>query len=162
MAKKDQAESIDKEKVEFGFRYLFVMRELQLKSGKQTLDAVSDAAARMLLIHWGLSPGEIDEANKLFWERFNSNKLGELQDAFNKLKEGVAKDKEKVRKLIVDVATVAAMDMNLSNEEAGFLGTIQNSFDLRQSEVSDLVDSGYKHAVGLNFFGQEYLKAQQK
>lgn len=153
---------MDTGKVEFGFLYLYLMRELEFRATpKQGLDATADAACRVLLLRWGISPDEVDEANRLFWERLEKNKLGELQVAFDKFKKLLHGDTHKIRDFITDAITVSAMDMNLSENEAGFLSVLQNGFDLRQSEVQDLFKIGTNMAVGFNFFGQEYMKAHQ-
>ncbi|MDL1912553.1 hypothetical protein FBQ81_17980 [Chloroflexi bacterium CFX6] len=158
----EEKKPLKPENVEFGFQYLYVLRELQLKASDKTrLDSVADAATRMFLIGWGLTPDEVDEANRVFWSRLEKNELGSLQTALQNLKSRVGRNASDVNHFIVETCAVAAMDLNLSEGEVGFLNVLKDLFDLRQSDVMDLLERGYNTAVGLHFFGSEYAKANK-
>lgn len=159
----EEKKPLDPANVEFGFQYLYVLRELQLKgSDKTMLDSVADAAARMFLIGWGLSLDEVDEANRVFWGRLEKNELGNLQVALQNLKSRVGGNTSDVHHFIVEACAVAAMDLDLSAGEVGFINVLKDLFDLRQSDVMNLLERGYNTAVGLRFFGNEYVKANAK
>ncbi|MEW6030630.1 MAG: hypothetical protein ACOYZ8_11695 [Chloroflexota bacterium] len=159
----EEKKPLKPENVEFGFQYLYALRELQLKGADKTkLDSVADAAARMFLIGWGLSLDEVDEANRVFWSRLEKNELGNLQTALQNLKSRVGGNPSDVNHFVVEACAVAAMDLDLSEGEVGFINVLKDLFDLRQSDVMTLLERGYNTAIGLRFFGNEYVKSNPK
>lgn len=159
MDKIEEKKSPNPQNIEFGFQYLYILRELQLRgTDKSKLDNIADAAARMFLISWGLSLDEVDAANQTFWDRFEKNQLGEIQDALQKLKNRLGSNETDIHHFVVEACAVAAMDMNLSDGEVGFINILKDLFDLRQSDLTKLLERGYNTAIGLRFFGNEYAK----
>jgi methionyl-tRNA synthetase len=63
-----------------GLDLLWIFRELLIK-GNNKMGSYSDAVARYLLIHLGLSIEDTDAANRLFWQRIKAGTLGDLGDA---------------------------------------------------------------------------------
>lgn len=150
-------------KVEFGCDFLYVMRELQMRSGAGgNLDPVSDAAARLLLVQWGLSIEEGDKANELFWQRVNEGTLDPLAVAAQRIADGIGGDRGAQKRLIVQLAAVGCMDFDLTDREVSLIGWFRDAFDMRSSEFADLCRQGLDLAVALDYFGTKYAESAAK
>lgn len=149
-------------KISFGCDFLYLMRELQLRSSESgELDLISDAAARLFLVEWGFSVEEIDETNKLFWDRVNSESLGDLLPAMQRVVEHVSKDPSAQERLVMQLAAIGSMDFSVTAQEGSFVSSFQEAFDLRPSEFNALCQRGWELAVALDFFGMQYLEAKK-
>jgi len=149
-------------KISFGCDFMYVMRELQVRASESAaLDPISDAAAKLFLIEWDFSPDEVDEANKLFWDRFNSESLGELLAAMQRVVEHVSKDRAAQERLVIQLAAIGSMDYNVTSQEGSFVSGFQEAFDLRPSEFNALCERGWNLATALDYFGAQYLEAKK-
>ena len=149
-------------KISFGCDFLYLMRELQLRASESgELDLVSDAAAKLFLIEWGFTVEEVDEANKLFWDRVSSESLGEFFAAIQRVVEHAGKERSAQERLVIQLAAIGSMDFNVTPMEESLVSGFQEAFDLRPSEFNALCDRGWNLAVALDFFGTQYLEAKQ-
>lgn len=125
------------------------------------MSRISDAAARLFLIEWGLSVEEGDKANALFWDRVRDETLGEFLPAYRRIVDHVSKDRAAQERIIIQLAALASMDFKVEDKEATFVRWFRDEFDLRPSEFTNLCQRGWDLAVALDYFGREYLGAQE-
>ena len=146
-------------KVRFGCDYLHLMRQLQLQdSNAKQIMPISDAAAKLFLHNWGLEVKDIDEANKLFFEKADKQSLGSAADALDRIAMHIRGDTDKVEQLIIEAAAIASMDFDFTKEEASIFLIFQSVFDLRQSEIEECIENGYGVAMLLNNFGENFKR----
>lgn len=146
-------------KIKFGFDYLVLMRNLQWKgrSSSDGLDPVDDAAARLFLLEWGFTNQEVDETNKIFWERARANALPtDLLPVAQRVTEYLKGDRNAQERLIIQLAAVGSMDGIVTPDEGLFVLWFRDLFDLKPSEWEALANRGEELAVGLNFFGKTF------
>jgi len=147
-------------KLEFGCDYLQIMRSLEAvgdTNGKW--DPVADAAARLFLLQWGFSIQEIDDANKLFWDRLQKNALeNDLDVVATRIADHIHDDRPAQERLVQQLAAVGEMDLKVNDEEQNFVGYFRDKLDMRQSEFTKLCEQGEAWAIALDFFGQQYAK----
>ncbi len=149
-------------KMEFGCDYLIIMRNLVMQSTDKN-DFVADAAARLFLLQWGFSVIEIDEVNKLFWDRVNSGTLeDDLLVVAGRIAKHIENDKDAQNRLVVGLAAIGLMDGNVTDAEAGFVRHFQGVLDLKPSEFSALCAKGEDWAIALSFFGEQYLQSKNQ
>jgi tellurite resistance protein len=142
-------------KISFGYDFLFLMRTLEL-SADQQVDAIADAAIQFFLITWGFTAEEIDEANKAFWSDLENKKLPDFEKVMERLSQHVKRDQLAVERLLTNSIAVAYIDGEFSKDEVTLIKMISDNFDLRPSELEELLKSGMQLAFGLNFFGTSY------
>lgn len=147
-------------KVEFGVDYLHLMRGLMLVATEdRKLDPISDAAARLYLVHWGLTTEQADDASELFFQRAEEGKLGSTSDVVDRMVEHFDGDRRSQEQLVVEIVSIGFMDFEVSDAEADFVRTFQHEFDFRPSEFKKLLNRGSQLAIGLSYFGSQYAKA---
>jgi hypothetical protein len=146
-------------KLEFGCDYLNIMRNLELRGAPDEVgDPVADAAARMFLLHWGFSVIEIDETNKLFWDRVRNNSLeSDLLKVIDRVYDHIKDDKVAQERLVTELAAIGDMDLQVNDEERVFVNYFRDKLDMKPSEFNALCSRGTDWAVALNYFGDEYL-----
>lgn len=150
-------------KLEFGCDFLYLTRMLIWESTPDGgPDAISDAAAKLFLLQWGFSVEEVDQANALFFERVNSDTLGEFNPAYKRIVEHVSKDRAAQERLVIQLAALGSMDFEITNEEANFVRWFMDEFDLRPSEFQDLCQRGWDLAMGLDYFGRAYMETRRQ
>jgi len=150
-------------KIEFGFDYLVLVRNLQWQGRNPSdgLDPVDDAAARLFLLQWGFTLKEIDEVNNVFWDRARTSSLPtDLLAVAKRIADHVNENKDAKERLVVELAAIGAMDGNVSPDEGRFVYNFRDLLDMRPSEFDALINQGTGWAIGLNFFGQEFAKAR--
>ena len=148
-------------KVEFGVDYLLLMRGLMLVATEERdIDPISDAAAKMFLLHWGLTVDEADDANRRWFERMREGNLGKVSDAVNRIVEHFDGDKHSQEQLVVEIVAIGSLDFKVSDDEAAFVRSFQDEFDFRSSEFEKLVEQGSNLAIGLTYFGSEFASAK--
>ena len=146
-------------KIEFGCDYLHLTRMLIWEAKPESKqDEVSDAAAKLFLLQWGFSVEEVDQANALFFERVNTETLGEFHPAYQRIVAHVSKDRTAQERLVTQLAALGAMDFQVTDGEANFVRWFMGEFDLRPSEFQDLCQRGWDLAVGLDYFGTAYME----
>lgn len=145
-------------KINFGVDFLFVVRSLQIDEKKLKFDPVTDAASKLFLVDWGLSAEEVDEVNKMFFDKGNSGSLDKFDVTIERLVNHLKKDKPSTERFIIQVAALASLDFNITEMEATFVNMLKDYFDLRKSELETLLQRGTNLAIALNYFGETYSK----
>lgn len=151
-------------KILFGVDYLNVMRFMQWPGENEKYDEnkrfIVDAVARLFLLQWDFSVEEIDEANKAFWEKVNSGKLDEtIISVIDRIVTFLKGDKREQEKFLIEVAAVAQLDETFLESEGFIKNLLQDKFDFRPSEVTELYRKGWYWRVALDFVGEKYVEA---
>lgn len=155
-------------KIEFGVDFLYLCRDFISRSANPNEEvdeidrAISDVAARLFLLLWGLSVDEGDEANQKFWERVNNNSLEDLDLVVERIVKHLEADRSAQERLIVQLTAIGLMDFDVTEGEKFVVNYLSDKFDFRPSELSDLADQGHSLAVGLNYFGDIYMQEKTK
>ncbi|MEK9137108.1 MAG: hypothetical protein AAB393_08295, partial [Bacteroidota bacterium] len=138
-------------KLEFGCDYLQIMRALEFQHDTEgKFDPVADAAARLFLLQWGFSLQEIDDANKLFYDRAQSQKLeNDLGVVAKRIVDHIRNDRPAQERLVMELAAVGAMDRNVNENEVSFVQVFQNMLDMKSSEFFALCNQGQAWAHAL-------------
>lgn len=145
-------------KIEFGCDFLYICRELQARDKNPRKMFSSDAAARFFLLLWDFTVEEVDEANELYWSRFNDKKLDEPLDVIERIASHIGDDQALQKQLITHLSAIGYMDYDITEDEWYFVKFLSDKFDLRPSEFNEYSDKGGSLAVGLNFFGDQYME----
>jgi len=126
-------------KISFGVDYFGTMLEVNERSRVVKADAL--ALARVLLVlEWGLTAQEQDEAHNIFWEKVNNLSLDEFHVVANRLIEHVKDMPEAKTKLLTDLMVVARLDGDLSDGERKLIDVFAQYLDFRSSEVQKLFE----------------------
>jgi uncharacterized tellurite resistance protein B-like protein len=126
-------------KIGFGVDFLHAMLETNERSKAGSNNALS--IARMLLIlEWGLSTKEQDEANQLLWKKVNDKSLEDIANVAARLVEHVKNVPEAKSKLLADLILITSLDDDLSEDEKGFVQAFANMLDLRPSEIAKMAE----------------------
>lgn len=149
-------------KLLFGVDYLNVMRFMEFPDDDKAegpFSSVVDAVIRLFLLRWDFSVEEIDESNRLFWEKVKANKLEETIDpVINRIVDFIKDDKKAQERLVVEMVTVAHFDKEITKRENWIAERIQKLFDMRPSEFDRLDDIGISWFIALNFLGEAYIE----
>ncbi len=149
-------------KVLFGVDYLTLMRFMELEddeADKNTKTNYTDAIIRFFLLQWGFSLTEIDEANRLFFEKANNNELDpKIGTVLDRVVNFVKNDKEKQERLVIEMAAIGLIDNHVSDRESSLMNIFKDEFDLRQSEIQALVKIGSDWSAGFDFISQKYIE----
>lgn len=154
-------------KILFGVDFLNIMRWMELPDENEEFDQekqeVVDTVAMFLLAQWDFNIEEIDKADKLFWEKVNSESSNEIiikvVERIVGFLEGSKNDQEK---FFVNLATVALMDSTYINHERIMMEEFQKRFDFRPSEVDAIYEKGWSWSRGFDILGDTYVKLAQK
>ena len=162
----DNATAKPNGKILFGVDYLNIMRFMEMPDEREKFDEnktlVVDAVARLFLLNWDFTIEEIDEANRVFWEKVNSETLDEtvitVIDRVVKFLEG---DRKAQERFLIEVAAIAQMDDTFINNEGFIKDVLQDKFDFRPSEVTALYKKGWSWRIALDFVGEKYVEANK-
>jgi hypothetical protein len=154
-------------KLKFGCDYLNIMRNLEVKAKPKydaPLNPVSDAAARLFLLNWGFSKKEIEDANQLFWDRFNNKNLDDFAKVIDRVIDFIKDDKVAQERFFVELFAIFFMDAPISKDALSeevkdyFSHFIIDILNMKESEYTPLVYKGKDLALALNIFGYEFIK----
>lgn len=126
-------------KVGFGVDFLHAMLETNTRSKESNGNALPIARV-LLVIEWGLSAQEQDEANEVFWKKVKDKTLDDFSDAATRLIEHVKNIPEAKSKLLADLILITNLDGDLSEDEKEFVQIFGNMLDFRPSEIVKLAD----------------------
>lgn len=141
-------------RISFGVDYLHMLMETNYRSTKQSEGTA--ALARMLLVlEWGLSVDEQDQANQEFWTQFNTESLEHFSVAVDRLTAHVKDIPDAKAKLLTDVIMITKLDLDYSDEEDRLIRALGNIFDFRPSEIEKLFDRAADVLNALSWFTKE-------
>lgn len=126
-------------KINFGVDFLNAILETNERSKEGSGNALSLARV-LLILEWGLSTEEQDEANQLFWKKVNEKSLDDFPDVATRLVEHCKNSPEAKSKLLTDLILITSLDGDLSEDEKGFIQAFGNMLDFRPSEVGKLAE----------------------
>ena len=121
-----------------------------------------DAVAKYLLVHLGVSVKEVDETNRVFWQKVENGTLGEFKDALLRISNAV-KENEWLKGYIVSslVTVLEVQESNFTNEQSGLLDLFQSLFDMRPSDFEDAINKGQEWGIALKYVATEYVKSRE-
>lgn len=143
-------------KIGFGVDFIHAMLEINGRSNEVSGNALPIARV-LLVIEWGLSVEEQDEANKLFWKKDKEKTLDDFSDVATRLVEHVKNAPEAKSKFLADLILITGLDEDLSEDEKNFVQVFGNMLDFRPSEIAKLVDRADHVLNALNWFAKQYV-----
>lgn len=148
-------------KINFGVDFIFMMIELNARA-KDGLDPASMGATLLFLLEWGLTGEEVDEANRIFWERNDNDTTGTVKEVIDRLVGHVKDNQEAKQRLIRQMVAISSLDYHHSDAEVSFVRGCSELLDMRPSEFQELVERGNDLAHGLNYFGERYTLTREE
>jgi len=155
-------------KILFGVDYLNLMSWMELPGDDEKPDKYHDfgpityAMAQLFLLQWDFSIKEIDEANRIFNEKIDSNTLDEnLSTVIDRLAKFIKDDKSAVEKLITEMTAIAHMDQKISRGENWLADVFKETFDLAPSEFRRLDQRGIDWAIALDYLGGKFIALEK-
>ncbi len=144
-------------KINFAVDFINMLGLMNMRA-KGGMNPVSHAATLLFLVEWGLNALELDEANKIFWDKVNDKSLEDFPVVAERMTKAL-KDREEDRKrLMIQMAAISELDADLTPEEVTYLKGWGETLDFRPSEVAALYDRGKQLALALTFFGKKFLE----
>lgn len=150
-------------KVMFGVDYLHLMRDMEIpreneKNNEEKIIVV-DAVIKLFLLQWDFSIDEIDQANKVYWDKIHSGTLDQdLNPVINRVVDFLKNDKKAQEKLIIEMTAVAQMDEYILEDEKALPQYLVKRFDFRPSEFESFIQKGWDWQVALNFLGTKFIE----
>ena len=154
-------------KISFGCDYLNMMRYMEMPNEKEEYDkdkaSVVDAVAQLFLLQWDFSVEEINEANKVFWEKVNSPTFDEKIDTvIDRIVMFLKDDKKAQDKFFIQLTAVAQMDQTFLDKEGWIPRYFQDKFDIRPSELEQYFKKGFDWRIALDYLGERYTEYNKK
>ena len=153
-------------KIEFGYDYLVIMRNLinrGIKSPEDKYNWYSDAIARFFLLQWAFNVDEIDQSNQLYMERLEKKQLPDnLRPTFNRVVEFVKGETGGIGKFVTELAAIGWLDNKITDDEREYVRQFSDLFDLKPSEFNDLTNRGLDWSIALNFVCEKYVEQTKK
>ncbi|MCU0514824.1 MAG: TerB family tellurite resistance protein [Anaerolineae bacterium] len=146
-------------KIRFAVDYINLLGLMNLRA-RGGMNPVAHAAILLFLVDWGLNAAELDEANRVFWQQVEDKTIDSFEGAAARLRQALHQRPQEQQRMMMHLAAIAELDADLTAEEAGYLKSWGETFDMRPSEVSALYDRGRQLALGLAFFGRRYMEIQ--
>lgn len=144
-------------KINFAVDFINMLGLMNIRA-RGGMSPISHAATLLFLVDWGLNAVELDEANKVFWDKVNSKSLEDFPVVADRMTKAL-KDREEDRKrLMIQMAAISELDADLTPDEISYLKGWGETLDFRPSEVAALYDRGKQLALALTFFGKKFLE----
>jgi hypothetical protein len=145
-------------KVNFGFDYLYMMINAQIRSANQR-DINGYNLARMFLItSWGLSTNEEATANQLINQAYSDKSLWQRNDVLPRLISYLLSDVNARMRFIIEMMIVILMDGNVTPGERQLTMELATELDFRKSEIDEMAKKAYEYASAYNWFGENFRK----
>jgi len=148
-------------KLQFGCDYVYMMRDLVLRGSKE-ISPIPDAALKYFLLNWDFSPEEVDKADSLFYDKLNNEKLENLDLVIKRITDLIKNDRAAQERLVTQLAAIGYLDYDVKDAEAFIVRYLSDAFDFRPSEFEKFAIKGANLAIGLNFFGEAYMKEKNQ
>lgn len=150
-------------KISFGCDFLNVMRQMELPNENEQYDKdksnVVDTVAKLFLLEWDFSVDEIDEANRVFWDKVNTQTLDKyISTVFDRIVIFLKDDKKSQEKFLIQLTAVGQMDQTFLDSERATPQYFQEKFDIRPSELKQYFKKGFDWRIALDFLGEQYIE----
>lgn len=146
-------------KISFAVDYINLLGLMNLRA-KGGMNPVSHSAILLFLIDWGLTADELDQANQVFWQQVDQKTIDNYEVAAKRLTAALAHHPVEQKRMMIQLAAIAEMDVDLTQEEITYLKSWGEIFDMRPSEVAALYERGRQLALALTFFGKKFMEAK--
>jgi hypothetical protein len=110
-------------------------------------------AIKALLVEWGLSIDETEQAMMLWAEGSNANQL-DFQQCSKRLVDRLKDNEEARQMLITHLATIAYLDLVFTDSKKEYVTACGQALDMRASEISEYARQGAFFAYHLAQFGE--------
>lgn len=145
-------------KVSFGFDYLNIMANADVRSGSKNSLNGYNLARVFLMTSWGLTTEEQDSANQLFWQALNNNSFEDMGVVINRFVSHMKNDLSEKTKFLTEMMTLNYLDGILTDDERDFTLAFANELDFRRSEVEEIERKAIGYAMAYTWFGDNYVK----
>jgi hypothetical protein len=125
---------------------------------KDGTNFVSHATCRLFLIDWGLNPTESDEANKLFIEKMSSHTIDDFTITSKRVVTAFENREEDKKRFMHNLATIAALDDDLTDKEMSFYREWGELLDFKPTELETMWKFGWNWAIVLRFVGSAFYE----
>ncbi len=142
--------------VEFAMDFLNILAVMTLQDNKGG-SPIGYAIARMFLVDWGISVEEADTVNKMFMEKARNNSLDTMDVVQKRIMKRIGDNNGAKKRLLRQLASIACIDGQITEEEISFFKHWAELFDLKPSEAREILVSGEDLALALNFVGSTYI-----
>lgn len=154
-------------KIMFGVDYYTLMRFMENPDVGEDYDSrkgnVVDAVISLFLLQWDFIVEEINESNKIYWEKFNSRTLDEkISTVVDRIVDFLKDDKKAQEKFLIEMLAVAQMDSTVLKDEIALPQHLRDRFDFRPSEYQKIIDKGWNWQVALNYLGDQFIDYEKK
>ncbi len=139
---------------------LRMFRELQFKGDTDKTGGYTDTISRYLLVHMGFTLDTVDEANSLFWEKIENNKLGDLGDVAARVAD-FAKDSDWIKEYIISSMGAIVEVQNtsvISDEQKNFYDAFLDLLDMKPSQFQSAFKKGIQWGIALKFTANAYAE----
>jgi hypothetical protein len=147
-------------KTSFAIDYLNVLCLMNAQA-KEGMNIVSHAACLIFLVDWGLNSVEIEEANKLFLGQMD-NPSDDYPIINKRIIASLQNREEDKKRLMRQLATIVALDDDLTQNEGSLYQEWGKMLDFKPSEIETLYDFGIHWAVGLRYFGSRFHEQMKR
>lgn len=147
-------------KISFAVDFINLLGLMNLRA-KGGMNPVAHSAILLFLVEWGLTANELDQANGIFWQMVEAKTIDNFDVAAKRLAGALANHPAEQQRMMIQLAAIAELDADLTQEEITYLKSWGETFDMRPSEVSVLYDRGRQLAMALTFFGRKFMEAVQ-
>lgn len=144
-------------KINFAVDFINLLGLMNMR-GKGGMNPVAHAATLLFLVDWGLTAVELDEANRIFWDKVDTKSLEDFPVVADRMAKALREREEDRKRLMTQMAAIAELDADLTPDEISYLKGWGETLDFRPSEVAALYDRGKQLALALTFFGKKFIE----
>jgi hypothetical protein len=112
---------------------------------------------KALLVEWGLSLDETEQAMKLWVERWKAKQI-DLKQIVQRVVHHLKDNEEAKQRLITHMATMAYLDLEYNDSERDYVRSVGRELDMRPSEIQEYAVKGASFAHYLDQFGKGYIE----
>ena len=145
-------------KFSFGFDYLNIMANADMRSGNQNNMNGYNLARVFLVTDWELTTDEQDEASQLFWQAADKNSFEDMSVVINRFISHLKNDASAKTKFVMEMMTINFLDSKITDDEKEYTLAFASDLDFRKSEIDEMVTKAIGFAVAYAWFGENFTK----
>jgi hypothetical protein len=112
---------------------------------------------KALLVEWGLSLDETEQATKLWAAGVDAEQI-DFEQCLQRVVDHLKENEEARQRLITHLVTIAHLDLAYNDSQKNYVNAIGQQLDMRFSEIQEYVGKGASFAYYLNQFGKGYIE----
>jgi hypothetical protein len=148
-------------KISFGVDFVAIMDQVIDKAIPPIIQfaEISVPILKALLVEWGLSFDEIEQAAKLYADGINSKELDVIQCVL-RLVDYLKDNEEAKQRLITHMVTIAYLDLDYTDAQKVWVNVCGRDLNLSPSEINECALKGASFATYLNLLGKAYIQRE--